>query len=122
MYIVVVICFFSLSIVFMVILNVKFKIVFDRQGCCYEMAPSHDLYDQQQEETKNAINLLFSNSSRLVSSITTIAPGAELNDPYDFSRKKSIKSNNSSDLNSSFKQKNLQPSKNQKNLNKFTIV
>ena len=76
----------------MVILNVKFKIVFDRQGCCYEVSPSQDLYDQQQEETKNAINLLFSTSSRLVSSITTIVPDSEENDPYDFSRKKSTKS------------------------------
>jgi hypothetical protein len=86
------------------------------------LTPSHDLYDQQQEETKNAINLLFSNSSRLVSSITTIEPGAVLNDPYDFSRKKSIKSNNSSDLNCSFKQKSIKPSKTSKNINKLTVV
>ena len=106
----------------MVILNVKFRIVFDSQGCCYEMTPSNDLYDQQQEETKNAINLLFSNSSRLVSSITTAEPGAVLTDPYDFSRKKSIRSNNSSDLTCSFKQKSLQPSKTSKNINKLTEV
>lgn len=88
----------------MVILNVKCKIVLDRQGCCYEMAPSHDLYDQQQEETKNAINFLFSNSSRLVSSIATIGPGTdEANSMYDFSRKKSTKSN------SSFKQQEKTP-------------
>lgn len=65
----------------MVVLNVKFKIAFSKQGCCYEMSPSTHLYESQQEETKSAINLLFSNSSKLVSSIATIVP-SELDDAY----------------------------------------
>ena len=85
----------------MVILNVRFKIIFPKNGCCYETNPSNDLYDSQQEETKSAINLLFSNSSKLVSSITTIVPTTEIGDAYNvFANKKRNKQHAETILNS----------------------
>jgi hypothetical protein len=62
-FIVVVICFYSLSIVFMVIFNIKFKFVFkNRSGfCCCDDA-HNDLYESQKDETKNTINMIFKNS------------------------------------------------------------
>lgn len=67
----------------MVILNIKCRIGCSKQQCCYEMNPTIDLYESQQEETKSAINLLFSNSSKLIASVTTIAPDTEIRDAYD---------------------------------------
>lgn len=69
-FIVVVICFYSLSIVFMVIINVKFRVVFKRNTggfCCCEN--KHDLYDAQKDETKNTIHMIFNDSSRLLTSV-----------------------------------------------------
>jgi hypothetical protein len=78
----------------MVILNIKCRIGCSKQQCCYEMNPTIDLYESQQEETKSAINLLFSNSSKLIASVTTIAPDTEIRDAYDvFSDSKKKKQN-----------------------------
>ena len=69
MFTVIVICFYSLSIVFMVILNIKFKIVLRPKFgyCCYE--PNNDLYESQKDETKNTIHMIFSDSSKLLTSV-----------------------------------------------------
>ena len=69
MFIIVVVCFYSLSIVFMFILNIKFKIILKSKSgyCCYET--NNDLYESQRDETKNTIHMIFSDSSKLLTSV-----------------------------------------------------
>lgn len=73
LFIVIVICFYSLSIVFMVILNIKFKMVINKKSdggiSCCEGGSKHDLYESQKDETKNTIQILFNDSSRLLASV-----------------------------------------------------
>ena len=70
-FIIVVICFYSLSIVFMVIINIKLNVVIDRNssgGCyCWERT-KNDLYETQRDETKNTIHMIFNDSSKLLTS------------------------------------------------------
>jgi len=72
MVIVVVICFYSLSIVFLTLFNIRFKLVFGRSFygicCCRESTGDHH-YESQKEETKNTIHMIFQNSSKLLPAI-----------------------------------------------------
>jgi hypothetical protein len=72
MFIVVVICFYSLSIVFLTLFNIRFKLVFGRSFygmcCCRESTGDHH-YESQKEETKNTIHMIFQNSSKLLPAI-----------------------------------------------------
>jgi hypothetical protein len=68
MFIVVVICFYSLSIVFLTLFNIRFKLVFGRSYgicCCRESTEDHH-YESQKEETKNTIHMIFRDSSKLL--------------------------------------------------------
>ena len=68
MFIVVVICFYSLSIVFLTLFNIRFKLVFGRSYgicCCHESTEDHH-YESQKEETKNTIHMIFRDSSKLL--------------------------------------------------------
>ena len=68
-YIIIVICFYSLSLVFLVFFNIKFKMVFSKKlglRNCYQSSTKHDLYDSQKQETKDTIELLFSHSSKIL--------------------------------------------------------
>lgn len=72
-YIVIVICFYSLSIVFLLLFNAKFKLTF--RNCCTRQfffsseSVKNDLYEMQKEETKTTINMLFQNSNKLLTSV-----------------------------------------------------
>jgi hypothetical protein len=73
-YIVVVICFYSLSIVFLLIFNSKFKCVINKNTFrCIDNDTENDLYELQKEETKTTIELLFQNSTKLFTSIASPA-------------------------------------------------
>ena len=67
LFIVVVICFYSLSIVALVIFNIRFKIVFSRSyGICFCRESKQDKnYESQKEATKNTIHMIFNDSSKL---------------------------------------------------------
>ena len=68
MFIVVVICFYSLSIVFLTLFNIRFRLVFGRSYgicCCRESTEDHH-YESQKEETKNTIHMIFRDSSKLL--------------------------------------------------------
>lgn len=66
----VVICFYSLSIVCMFIINIKFKIVMTKTSpYCMCDDSRVDEYESQKDETKNTIHLIFNDSSKLLSSV-----------------------------------------------------
>jgi hypothetical protein len=72
MFIVIVICFYSLSIACMVIINIKLKLVFARkpgQFCCCQSETISNQDDQDEEETRKTIHLMFSNTSKIAASI-----------------------------------------------------
>ncbi|CAF0791641.1 unnamed protein product [Brachionus calyciflorus] len=88
LFVIVVICFYSLSIVFIVIFNVKFDAVIDRdsKGSCYCWETNgNDLYEAQRDETKNTINMIFSDSSKLLTSVAI--PSAVVEHVVDLTRK-----------------------------------
>ena len=70
-FIVVVICFYSLSIVFLTLFNIRFKIVFSRSYgiCCCRESSRDQHYESQKEETKTTIHMLFRDSSRLLPAV-----------------------------------------------------
>jgi hypothetical protein len=72
-FIIVVICFYSLSIAFLVLFNVKFKIVLVKKPgeSFYRVhtQPNNDLYEMQKEETKTTIEMLFKDTSRVLTSV-----------------------------------------------------
>ena len=65
-YIIVVICFYSLSVVFLLIASVNFKYSIKKGFLtqCLDNVESNDLYEQQKEETKLTIDLFFHNSQK----------------------------------------------------------
>lgn len=80
MFVVVVICFYSLTIGFMLVTHIKCKCVIARKTtgvCCFEIKSSETSYDGQLDETKKTINLLFNDSSKLLTSV--VLPARVLN-------------------------------------------
>lgn len=80
LFIIIVICFYSLSIVFIVITNTKFDILIDQDldGSFYcWQKKKNDLYEAQKDETKSTIHFIFNDSSKLLTSVV-ITP-----DKYD---------------------------------------
>lgn len=72
MFVIVVICFYSLSIGFMLISNIKCRCVIARKTtgwCCLEIKSAEPAYDVQLDETKKTINLIFNDSSKLLTSV-----------------------------------------------------
>lgn len=72
MFVIVVICFYSLSIGFMLISNIKCRCVIARKTtgwCCLEIKAADTAYDVQLDETKRTINLIFNDSSKLLTSV-----------------------------------------------------
>ncbi len=94
MYVIIVLCFYSLSLVCLIFSNIKFNWVFKKSlgmlfefifiyiilfmfwnliwfyiglRNCYHAQVKTELYDTQQQETKETIELLFSHSSKLLS-------------------------------------------------------
>jgi hypothetical protein len=68
LYIIVVICFYSLSVLFLLITNSKFKLSFSKRSlfkCHDDNTYKNDLYELQKKETKETIDLLFQNSSKV---------------------------------------------------------
>jgi hypothetical protein len=89
-YIIVVICFYSLSIVFLLIFNSKFKCVINKNTFhCIDNDTENDLYELQKEETKTTIELLFQNSTKLFTSIAAPPQAQKTRNSIEMSRKKS---------------------------------
>lgn len=77
LFVIIVVCFYSLSIFFMVIANIKFNFVIEkdlngRLYCWYKK--KNDWYETQREETKNTIHIIFNESSKLLTSVAAITP------------------------------------------------
>jgi hypothetical protein len=64
-YLIIVIGFYSLSIVFLIIFNSKFKIVCKNRSCyCDDTYEEDDLYESQKKETKNTVKLIFNSDPK----------------------------------------------------------
>lgn len=65
-YLIIVIGFYSLSIVFLLIFNSKFKIICKNRSChCDNVYDEDDLYESQKKETKNTVKLIFNGEPKL---------------------------------------------------------
>ena len=71
MFIIVVMCFYSMSILFLTLFNIRFKIVFSPgHGICGCRESEIDQnYESQKDETKNTIHMIFNDSSKLLPSV-----------------------------------------------------
>ena len=71
LYIIVVLCFYSLSILFMVLFNIKLRCFIKSSSAGMLCCDNHDndLYESQMDETKHTIHMIFNDSSKLLSSV-----------------------------------------------------
>lgn len=67
------ICFYSLTIGFMLISNIKCRFTLSRKStgvCCFEIkAQDPSSYDIDPDETKHTIHMIFNDSSKLLTSV-----------------------------------------------------
>lgn len=71
-FIVVVICFYSITMGFLLISNIKCKCVFNRKASgvwCFEETKYDGAYDAQSDEAKKTIHMIFNDSSKLLTSV-----------------------------------------------------
>jgi hypothetical protein len=71
-FVVVVILFYSLSVACMIITNIKFKcVLYRRPGTWFQfrLQTQSDLYETQSEATKDTIQMLFNQSSKVLTSV-----------------------------------------------------